>query len=99
MLSATASRTPHWYGVPLRVALLTFLGTLLSFSLSLLLAIAGMLLMWRLQGAHPDMTLAYRRIALPCAGLGGSLAFLAALYIEIRHYRQSKTLTAIERIS
>jgi len=99
MVSATASRTPHWYGIPVRVALLAFLGTLLSFTVSLLLAIIGMLMVWKLQGAHPDMTIAYRRIALPTAMVGGGLAFLFSLYTEIRHYRQSKTLRAIERIS
>lgn len=99
MLSATAPRTPHWYGVPVRVGLLTFLGTLLSFSFSLLLAILGMLIVWRLQGAHPDMTIAYRRIALPGAGFGGSVAFFAALFTEIRHYRQSRALNTIARIS
>ena len=99
MVSATASRTLHWYGIPVRVALLTFLGTLLSFTVSLLLAIIGMLILWKLQGSHPDMTVAYRGIALPIAMVGGGLAFLFSLYTEIRHYRQSKTLRAIERIS
>jgi hypothetical protein len=99
MVSATASRTPHWYGIPVRVALLTFLGALLSFAVSLLLAIMGMLIVWKIQGAHPDMAIAYRRIGLPCAIIGGGFAFLVAVYTEIRHYRQCKTLTAIERIS
>ena len=99
MASATASRTLHWYGIPVRVALLAFLGTLLSFTVSLLLAIIGMLIVWKVQGAHPDMTIAYRRIALPTAMFGGGLAFLFSLYTEVRHYRQSKTLRAIERIS
>ncbi|MGH9495112.1 MAG: hypothetical protein ACRD3B_08955 [Candidatus Sulfotelmatobacter sp.] len=99
MASAIASRTPHWYGIPVRVALLTFLGTLLSFAVSLLLAIIGMLIVWKVQGAHPDMRIAYRSIALPTAMFGGGVALLFSLYTEIRHYRQSKTLTAIERIS
>ena len=99
MTSVSASRAPHWYGIPARVALLTFLGTLLSFAASLLLAIIGMLVVWKVQGAHPDMRIAYRSIALPAAMLGGALAFLFSLYTEVRHYRQCKTLTAIERIS
>lgn len=99
MLAATSSRNPHWYGIPVRVALLTFLGTLLSFAVSLLLAIIGMLIVWMVQGAHPDMRIAYRSVAIPLAVVGGAMAFLFALYTEIRHYRQCKTLNAIERIS
>lgn len=99
MSSANSSRTPRWYGVPFRVAVLTFLGTLLSFTVSLLLAIIGMLIVGKVQGAHPDMRIAYRLIALRAAMLGGALVFCFSLYTEIRHYRQSKTLTAIARIS
>jgi hypothetical protein len=99
MAPANASRTPHWYGVPVRVALLTFLVTLLTFTVSLLLSIIGMLIVWKVRGAHPDMRIAYRSIALPVAMFGGALAFFFSLYSEIRHYRQSKALTAIARIS
>jgi hypothetical protein len=45
------------------------------------------------------MTEAYRRIALPSAMVAGSIIFVLALIMEIRHYRQSKTLSAIERLS
>ncbi|HEX3819998.1 MAG TPA: hypothetical protein VHW45_06685 [Candidatus Sulfotelmatobacter sp.] len=83
----------------MRVALLTFLGTLLTFAVSLLLAIVGMLIVWKVRGTHANMAIAYRRIALPAAMFGGGVAFLFSLYTEIRHYWQSKTLTAIERIS
>ena len=43
------------------------------------------------------MTVAYRQIALPAALVAGSIIFVLALAMEIRHYRQSKTLAAIER--
>jgi len=45
------------------------------------------------------MTIAYRQIALPAALVAGSIIFVLALTMEIRHYRQSKTLADIERVS
>jgi hypothetical protein len=48
---------------------------------------------------QPNMTLAYRLIALPAALVAGSIIFVLALAMEIRHYRQMKTLIAIERAS
>jgi hypothetical protein len=44
------------------------------------------------------MRIAYRLIALPAALVAGSIVFVLALLMEIRHYRQSKTLSAIERL-
>ena len=45
------------------------------------------------------MTVAYRAIALPAAVVAGGIIFIFALGMEIRHYRQSKTLAALERMS
>jgi len=97
MASAYLARSPHWYGVPVRVFVVTFIGTLLSFAVSLLLAIIGTVASAALHGVHPDMRIAYRYIALPMALVMGSIVFVLALVMEIRHYRQSKTLSAIER--
>ena len=77
---------------------MTFIGTLLSFAVSLLLAILGTVIVSAMQGAHPDMRLAYRSIALPMALAAGSIIFVLALVTEVRHYRQTKTLSAIERL-
>lgn len=99
MAPVVKARSPHWYGVPARVALLTLLGTLTTFALSLLLAIIGTVIVAAIRGMHPDMRIAYRYVALPVALVAGGIIFLAALVTEIRHYRQTKTLTAIERIS
>jgi hypothetical protein len=52
-----------------------------------------------LRHTNPDMTMAYRLIALPAALVAGSIVFVLVLTMEIRHYRQSKTLAAIERTS
>jgi len=93
------SRPPRWYAIPVRVLLVTFIGTLLCFAVSLLLAILGTVIVAALRGVHPDMRIAYRHIALPMALVAGSIIFVLGLVMEIRHYRQTKTLSAIERLS
>ena len=92
-------RPPRWYAIPVRVLLVTFIGTLVSFAVSLLLGIVGTVVVSSLRHVHPNMTVAYRTIALPAAVVAGSIIFVLALAMEIRHYRQSKTLAAIERAS
>jgi hypothetical protein len=98
MAPAAASRSPRWYGILVRVCLVTFIGTLLCFAVSLLLAILGTVIVAALRGAHPDMRIAYRVIALPMALVAGGIVFVLALTMEIRHLRQSKTLSAIEKL-
>ncbi len=99
MTSQTRNRSPHWYGIPVRVLLLTFIGTLLCFAVSLLLAILGMVIVSRLRGVHPDMRIAYRLIALPAALAAGAAILITMLIVEIRRYRQVKALSAIERMN
>jgi hypothetical protein len=90
---------PRWYAIPIRVLLVTFLGTLVTFAVSLLLGILGTVVLSSLRHINPNMTVAYRLIALPAALAAGSIIFVLALTMEVRHYRQSKTLAAIERAS
>ncbi len=92
-------RPPHWYAIPVRVLLLTFIGTLLSFAVSLLLGIIGTVIVSALRGVHPNMTVAYRQVAVPAAIVAGTIIFVITLTMEIRHYRQSKILATIERMS
>jgi hypothetical protein len=92
-------RPPRWYVIPVRVLLVTFIGTLLSFALSLLLGILGTVVVSSLRRVHPNMTVAYRQIALPAAVVAGSIIFVLALTMEIRHHRQSKTLAALEGLT
>ena len=92
-------RPMHWYTVPVRVLLVTFIGTLLCFALSLLLAILGTVVLASLHRVHPDMTVAYRHIALPFALVAAGIIFVGMLVSEIRHHREAKTLNAIERMS
>jgi hypothetical protein len=93
------ANTPRWYAIPVRVFLVTFIGTLISFAIVLFLGIIGTGIVAILRGAHPNMTIAYRSIALPAAAVAGGIIFVLALSMEIRHYRQSKTLAAIEKVS
>jgi hypothetical protein len=90
---------PRWYMIPVRVLLVTFIGTLISFAVSLLIGILGMVIISALRHTHANMTVAYRVIALPAAVVAGSIIFVLALAMEVRYYRQSKTLAAIERMS
>jgi uncharacterized membrane protein YgdD (TMEM256/DUF423 family) len=97
--TSSRSRRIRWYGIPVRVGLVTFVGTLLIFAVSLLLAILGTIIVSAFRHVHPDMRIAYRAIALPMALVAGTIIFALSLIMEIRHYRQSKTLSGIERMS
>jgi len=79
-------RPPRWYAIPVRVLLIAFIGTLISFAVGLLVGIIGTVTVSALHHVHPDMT----------AVVAGSIIFVLALAMEIRHYRQSKTLAALE---
>jgi hypothetical protein len=92
-------RRARWYTIPARVLLVTFLLTLFSFATSLLLSILGVVIAAKVHGTHPDLRIAYRNIALPVAIVAGSIVLVLSLVMEIRHYRQSKTLDGIVRAS
>ncbi len=87
---------PRWYLIPVRVLLVTFIVTLLSFAVSLLLGIGGTVLAAKLRGVHPDMTFAYRHVALPAAAMVAAIVFISATFMEVRHYRQARALNQIE---
>ncbi|HEY4904706.1 MAG TPA: hypothetical protein VIH89_14630 [Candidatus Sulfotelmatobacter sp.] len=99
MATFPSTRTLHWYGIPVRVLLVTFIGALLCFAISLLLAILGTVIAAKLRGVHPDMRIAYRLIALPAAVGAGVAILVTMLIMEIRRYRQMKALSAIERMN
>jgi hypothetical protein len=94
-----AGHAPRWYAIPVRMLLVTFVGTLISFAISLLAGIVVTVIVSSVRHSHPDMTLAYRRVALPVALVAGSIIFVLTLIMEVRHYRQSKTLAGIARVS
>jgi hypothetical protein len=99
MSPTPASSAPRWYAIPVRVGLVTFIATLLCFAVTLLFAILGTVIVAALRGVHPDMRIAYRHIALPMALVAGGIILVLALVMEIRHYRQAKTLSTIERLN
>ena len=88
---------PHWYAIPVRVFLITFILTLLSFAVCLFVAIVGTVIVGALHGVTPDMRMVYRHIALPIAAGVACLVLVVSTITEIRHYRQSRALAGIAR--
>jgi TRAP-type C4-dicarboxylate transport system permease small subunit len=82
-----------------RALVITFVTTLLSFAVCLFVAIIGTALIAKVRGSHPDMTLAYRHVAVPVAAGIAAIVLISAMIMEIRRYRQAKTLAQIERAS
>jgi|SRR5882672_3978476 len=91
------SGSPRWIGIPVRVLLTTVIVTLLAFAVSLLLSILGTVVYSQVKHVAPNMPYAYRYIAFPFAITVGVIVLALSLSMEIRHYRQRKTLTSIER--
>jgi hypothetical protein len=99
MAQTVQSRKPRWYVIPLRVLLVTFILTLLSFAVCLFVAILGALVAAKLHGIAPDLRVAYRHIALPMAIVAGTVVGVVTTVLEIRHYRQTNALQGILRAS
>lgn len=98
MTSAAAPlRHPHWYFVPVRASVITAIVTLLSFAVSLLLGIIGIVVGALVRGVHPNMAVAYRRVAFPVALAAAAIALVCSLVMEIRQYRQAKALDQMEQ--
>lgn len=99
----TAAKTTvgklRWYLIPLRVLLVTVLFTLIGFAVSLLLGIIGIVVGAKLRGHAPNLSLAYREIALPSAAVVGGIVLVSSLFLEVRHYREAKALAGIEKAS
>jgi uncharacterized membrane protein len=89
-------RKARWYLIPVRVLLVTFVVTLLSFAVSLFFGILGTLLVARLRGVRPNLVIAYRHIAIPVAAVAGVIVIVSATVMEIQRYRQLKTLLQLE---
>ena len=98
-MGETNSDGQRWIGIPARVFAITFLSTLLSFAVALLLSIMGAVVYSQARHVAPNLTFAYRHIAFPCAITAGAIVLVLSLAMEIRNYRQRKTLAGIERVS
>ena len=98
-MSSAAGPLRHgrWYFVPLRALIITAIVTLLSFALSLLLGIIGIVVGALVRGVHPNMAFAYRRVAFPVAVAAAAIALVCSLVMEIRQYRQAKALDQMEQ--
>ena len=99
MPSQLQMRAPLWYMIPVRALFVTFLLTLLSFAVTLLLSILGLVIRGWARGISPDMRFAYRHVAMPVAIVAGAIILVLMLVLEIRHYRASKALAGIARAS
>ena len=78
---------------------MTFLLTLLSFAVALLLSIVGAVVYSQMKHVAPNLAFAYRHIAFPFAVTVGGIVLVLSLLMEIRNYRQRKMLAGIERSS
>jgi len=98
-MAKTSSEGPRWIGIAARVFAMTFLFTLLTFAVSLLLSILGTVVYSQVKHVAPNLPFAYRQIAFPCAITAGAIVLVLSLAMEIRNYRQRKILDGIERVS
>jgi branched-subunit amino acid ABC-type transport system permease component len=98
-MAKATSDGPRWIGIPARVFAMTFLFTLLTFAVALLLSILGTVIYSQVKHVAPNMTFAYRHIAFPCAITAGAIVLVLSLGMEIKNYRQRKALHGIERVS
>ncbi len=89
----------RWMLIPARVFAMTFLFTLLSFAVALLLSILGTVVYSQVKHVAPNLTFAYRHIAFPFAIAAGAVVLVLSLGMEIRNYRQRKALDGIARAS
>lgn len=76
---------------------MTFLLTLLSFAVALLLSIVGAVVYSQMKHVAPNLAFAYRHVAFPFAVAVGAIVLVLSLAMEVRNYRQRKTLAGIER--
>ena len=95
--SSAGPARPRWVGVPVRAFAVTFLFTLLSFAVALLLSILGTVVYSQVEHVAPNLPFAYRHIAFPSAIIVGSIVLVVMLVVETRNYRQRKALAAIEQ--
>lgn len=98
-MAKTSSQAAQWMGIAARVFAVTFLLTLLSFAVALLLSIMGTVVYSQVKHVAPNLAFGYRHIAFPFALTVGAIVLVLSLGMEIRNYRQRKALEGIERVS
>jgi putative glutamine amidotransferase len=93
MPNTSLVRSP-WTGIPLRALVVTFLLTLLSFAVALLLSILGTIVYSAVAHVAPNLPFAYRDLAFPFAITVGAIVLVLSLTIEIRTHRKKKIMDA-----
>lgn len=91
------SASPRWIGVTARVFAFTFLLTLVSFAVALLVSILGTIVYSQVEHVAPNLMFAYKHIAFPIALSVGAVVLIVTLVVEIRNYRENRVLAAIEQ--
>jgi branched-subunit amino acid ABC-type transport system permease component len=89
----------RWIGVPVRAVAMTFLLTVLSFAVALLLSILGTVVYSQVKHVAPNLTFAYRHVAFPVAIVVGAIVLVVSMGMEIRNYRRGTVLERIEGAS
>ena len=79
IMPKSESERLRWLGVPVRAFAVTFLFTLLSFAVALLLSILGTVVYSQVRHVMPDLPFAYRHIAFPFAITVGAIVLVASL--------------------
>jgi len=64
---------------------------------ALLLSIMGTVVYSQMKHVVPNLSFAYRHIAFPFAVTVGAIVLVLSLVMEIRNYRQRRTLEAVGR--
>lgn len=80
----------------LRVGIITFLATIVSFAIALFFGIVTILLVAMIRGGPLNMAYAYRYVAFPIAVCVLVVAFVVALIYEIRTARRLRGQMAEE---
>lgn len=97
VMANSEAKEVRWVSLPVWALAVTFLFTLLSFAVALLLSILGTIVYSQVKHVAPNLPFAYRHIAFPFAITVGGIVLVVSLVMEIRNYRQRKALAAIER--
>lgn len=78
---------------------MTFLFTLLSFAVALLLSILGTVVYSQVKHIAPNLTFAYRHIAFPFAITVGAVVLVLLSMMEVRNSRRRKSSGGMDRAS
>ena len=82
MQSKPESSWPRWTGIAARVFAFTFLLTLLSFAVALLVSILGAIIYSQVEHVAPNLMFAYKRIAFPIAVSVGAIVLIFMLVLD-----------------